>query len=134
VDEQTIESSTGSIVLYSPAPGVFASRVRGSMGMVQADAYIAFGDAVLAAHTPGIGLHDWAAMTGYASGVRMKVTSWAVRVIGRFEAIHIHTESRVVRMGVAVANMGLAGKIAVHAERTGFDAVSERLLASRVRR
>lgn len=126
MDERIVKTDSGTLTLWSPAPGVFASRAEGSMDAVHADAYVEYGDAVLAVRSPAIGMHDWQDMTGYGPGVRGTVTNWAMRVIRDFREIHIYMESSVVRMGVAVANMALGGKLRTYKTRQEFnDATAE---------
>ena len=93
-----------------------------------AEAYIEVGDAVLKRSETVVGVHDWSALTGYDSGVRARVTSWGMRVISKFEAIHVFSQSSVVRMGVVVSNMALRGRILVHEDREKFLGIREELL------
>ena len=130
LEEQSIEGHEGFLRLWCPAPGIFASRATGSINLEQANAFMEFGDKVLQQRSPGVGLHDWAEMTGYGSGVRPAVSSWSLRVVSRWSAIHVYMESRVVRMGVAVVNIALGGKVRVHKDRPAFEHAVEEVVVA----
>ena len=101
------------------------------MGLEFAEAYIEVGNAVLAGSERVIGLHDWSEMTGYDSGVRVKVTAWGMKVITRFDAIHVFSRSSVVRMGVSVANIALGGSVSVHSSAEAFAQARDHVLRTR---
>ena len=96
-----------------------------------AEAYVEVGNSVLAETKRAVGLHDWSKMTGYDAGVRMQVTAWALKVITRFDDIHVYSVSSVVRMGVSVANIALGGSITVHKCPEAFAQAREHLLQTR---
>jgi hypothetical protein len=123
-----LSNDSGRGRIWSPQPGVFASDLEGMMTHEFAEAYISVGNGVLEQSERAVGIHDWSNMTGYESGVRMKVTPWAMGVISRFDAIHVLSESSVVRMGVSVANIALGGLIKVHKDAEEFARIREHLL------
>lgn len=131
VVDRILETTQGRGRIWSPRAGVFASVLEGQMNVDFAEAYIEVGDAVLEHCKQAVGIHDWSDMTGYDSGVRSKVTAWAMRVITRFEAIHVFSQSSVVRMGVSVANIALGGRIVVHAQRDAFEQARDHLMQPR---
>lgn len=135
MEEQTLTIPTGTARYWSPAPGVFASRVTGFLNLEAGKAYMAYGDAVLSERKPGIGVHDWHGLTGYEKGTRQLVTAWAVRVLADFEEIYIYSDSRIVRMGLSVANIALRGRVIVpdsreEVERIYAEVVERRSAAS----
>ncbi len=60
-------------------------------------------------------------MTGYDSGVRVRLTEWSRENRSRIVAFHILTRSKLAAMGVTVANLALGGQIRAHVRREGFE-------------
>ena len=112
--EQTIEYDEGKIMLSMPQPGVFASEVIGYMRAVDAHAFTAYGDQVIKLHGKLRGFHDWTAVMGYTNECRQHTTEWSIRRVAELEQIHIALHSPMIRMAVAVANIGLKGRITIH--------------------
>lgn len=65
---------------------------------------------------------DLELLTGYDSEVRVRLTKWSRDNRPRIVAFHILTQSRLVAMGVTVANLALGGSIRAHLSREGFEA------------
>lgn len=99
--------------------------------MEAARAFTRFGEAVLEQAEGGIGMHDWYKMTGYDSGVRQYVVKWSVSVIKRWAEIHVGLKSKVVRMGVTLANVALGGKVTIHDDRQEFASFTRRTIEKR---
>ena len=112
--EQTIEYDEGKVVLSMPRPGMFASEVIGYMRAEEARAFIAYGDEILARYGKLRGFHDWTAVMGYTNECRLVTSEWTVRRLAQLEEIHIALHSALVRAAVAVANIGLRGRITMH--------------------
>ena len=64
---------------------------------------------------------DWADMSGYDSEVRATFTQWVAsnRTTVKF---HLLVASKIVSMGVSVANLALDGVLIGYTNRTAFDA------------
>lgn len=60
-------------------------------------------------------------LRGYDSGVRLRLTDWGKKHRAQIVAFHILTRSRLVAMGVTVANLALGGHIRAHTNRASFD-------------
>lgn len=127
-----LSNDSGRGRIWSPRPGVFASELQGMMTNEFAEAYISVGNGVLEQSSRAVGIHDWSNMKGYESGVRMQVTNWAMGVISRFDAIHVLSDSSVVRMGVSVANIALGGMIKVHQSPEDFARIRDHLLRNKL--
>jgi hypothetical protein len=72
-------------------------------------------------------LCDFWEMPGYESSLRLALTDWSVEHRARLEPIHVLTRSRLVSMGVAVANLALGGLIKVYTLRTNYDLALQKL-------
>ena len=61
-------------------------------------------------------------MQNYESGLRTHLTSHFAAHRSQIHSLHVFTRSRLVSMGVAVANLALGGLITTHEERASFHA------------
>ena len=66
------------------------------------------------------GFHNWFSMDNYDSVCRVELTSW-VRRHRTETGLHIGVRSRMVAMGVAVANLALGSLIHVHNEPAAME-------------
>ena len=123
LEDREIAEQTGRLVLSNPAPGVFYTLADGRLGVEAASVYTQYGDEIGTQDGRHIGLHDWWSMTGYEPGVRQHVVTWSMKVISRWDEIHVALRSHVVKMGVNLANIALGGKISVHTRRESFEEV-----------
>lgn len=64
---------------------------------------------------------DWAEMTGYDSDMRSAFTQWAASHRSKV-TFHLLVGSKLVAMGVSVANLALGGILVGYTNRTSFDA------------
>lgn len=111
---ETIEYDKGRVVMSMPRPAIFVSEVIGYMRGEDARAFAAYGDRIIARYGKLQGFHDWTAVMGYSNECRVVTTEWSLRRLGELEEIHIAVQSSLVRMAVAVANIGLRGRITIH--------------------
>lgn len=58
--------------------------------------------------------HDWLDMTGYDSRTRVRLTMWSVAHRTAYQEVHLAVRSRIVAMGVQVANVPLGGFMRAH--------------------
>ncbi len=63
--------------------------------------------------------YDFSEMPGYDSGLRVVWTQWLQAHLRSVAKIHIVVKSKMVAMGVSVANLALGGIIQTHAKRAG---------------
>ena len=66
-------------------------------------------------------LADFWSMPTYDSPLRLDLTSWLLDHRPRVAELHVLTRSRIVTMGVAVANLALGGLVTNHRTRAPFD-------------
>ena len=58
--------------------------------------------------------HDWSKVTGYDTQARITITSWSVKHRSRLVTAHMLARSKIVRMGVSVANIAVGGIAKLH--------------------
>jgi hypothetical protein len=116
-------SSRGEALISLPRPEVMVLKITGHldrpMGMHIMDA------ATKAAAETSKRLHvfcDWVEMTGYESDVRSAFTHWAASNRTKV-TFHLLVGSKLVAMGVSVANLALGGILVGYTNRASFDAV-----------
>ena len=66
--------------------------------------------------------HDWFGVTAYKSEVRTRMTPWAKATSASHRAVHIGTESRVVRMGITMVQLVAGSNIIAYSSLTALDA------------
>jgi hypothetical protein len=64
---------------------------------------------------------DMGRMVNYDSTLRTRLTSHFVRHRSQVASLHVFTRSRIVSMGVSVANLALGRLITGHADMAGFN-------------
>jgi len=64
--------------------------------------------------------NDWWDMSGYDAEARNKLTEWTLRIRHNIASDHILVRSKIVSMGVSLANVALGGLLTVYTDRTEF--------------
>lgn len=130
VDALSVVSPRGRCFFWQVAPTVYATEVTGHMTPEMSHLVRTHGEGLYRAREVVVGFHNWLAMTSYDSNCRVELTSW---VLGhRAESmLHIGVRSRLVSMGVAVAELAVGKIIQVHKTREALDAAFARVMASR---
>jgi hypothetical protein len=126
-DVQSLASNRGSISVWKVASGVYASCVRGHLDIKMARLIIQVGEPLYALG-PVAGFHDWLEMTGYDSQSRVDLTKWVLSHRQQ-SRLFIGVRSKLVAMGVSVANLALGNLIEVHTSGRMLEVALERVLA-----
>jgi hypothetical protein len=126
----TYQSSRGTLHVSRPARGVLLTRAErtltteGGLAIERLMRRIAAEDGRL------IVFNDWEAMLDYDSECRTRLTRATLELKGSVEGLHILFASRVVAMGVQVANLAVK-IITVHTARPTFEAAVREALHRR---
>ena len=125
-----LTAPSGSVDCTEPAPGVLVVVARGHLAASLIPRVLAWRDqAVLRVGAVDI-FDDGAELESYDSEARVLLTGWGKKNRDHVREHHILLRSRIVAMGVSVANLALGGHIQAHTSRPAYDAA----LASAVRR
>ncbi|MEM1417740.1 MAG: hypothetical protein AAGH15_22770 [Myxococcota bacterium] len=118
--EEKYEDEAGNtLVARERAPGVLHFVATGKLTTPMAERIAAFSDART---TPGLAsFHDWWRIGAYDSKARYLLTRWAVENLADLQAAHILTRSRLVKMGVSVANISVGGIGRLHEGSESFE-------------
>jgi hypothetical protein len=74
--------------------------------------------------------YDLWELAGYDSALRVELTNWHLRDRENLRSLHTVTRSKIVKMGVTVANVAL-GVIVQHDDRRSFEDALEYLVSTR---
>jgi hypothetical protein len=116
------ESRHATLRVWNPAPAVFVVNIQGHGDRTLADLILEqFEPAFEQGLRPSI-FFDLEQMPSYHSSLRIKLTSRFSRSLRQIEEIHILNVSKLVAMGVAVANLMLGGVVTISSDPVLFDA------------
>ncbi len=119
---ETWKGQAWDLVMTSPVPGVFLTRVSGHTDLDCALHLMRAFDRIGAITMGSLDVfHDWEAVTGYDSIVRQELVRWSEENEKSGE-VHVLVKSRLVAMGVSVANAALGGKLVIYSDRAKFEA------------
>lgn len=117
------------MVYWVPRPHILITEVRGFMSRDMALRIIAFTEPLYGRVDKLHSFHNWFAMDNYDSSCRIELTTWTLRHLAD-AVVHIGTGSKMVAMGVSVANLALGNLITVHSD---IDALEAALAATPAR-
>jgi hypothetical protein len=116
-----VATPRGSLAYWELTPRVYLTEVRGFMTRDMARLIIDRAGLMFARQPRVHGFHNWLQMNNYESACRVDLTAWVLRHRAQ-SVLHIGVASRMVAMGVAVANLALGDLIHVHADAESLDA------------
>jgi len=111
----------GTLVLRRPAPHVVLLIANGHGDKEMAVPILALRDVIVREAGKIAVFDDFEKATSYDSELRVKLTEWSRRNSEAMTAHHILTTSKIVAMGVAVANLALGATIKAHTKRPAFE-------------
>jgi len=125
-DVRSHDTDRGSIWVWRLSPSVYVSSVRGHMDRGMAQLIIDVAEP-LYKNGPVSGFHDWFGMIGYDTSSRVDLTSWVMR---HREAtrLFIGLRSKLVAMGVSVANLALGDVIKTCSSTSSLENALEQAL------
>ena len=123
-------TETGTLRAWMLAPNLYVTQGEGHMTDIHCEFIEAYGEACLRRH-PGkyYVFHDWRELTGYDTRTRIRLTAWAVAHRHAYEEVHLAVRSRIIAMGVQVANVALGGFMRTHAGIATLEVELARALA-----
>lgn len=129
-DIELLETEQGTAELWTLGPTVYCTRVRGRMTMEHGDVFLRYGERrVREASGPLRVFHDWFEMTAYDTDARKALTDWSVAHRRDYVEVHIGLASKIVAMGINVANIPLGGLIRAHSSPATFERAFNQCLA-----
>lgn len=117
-----VETSKCKQELWLPRPHVIYVRQRGHLDEDVARAMARVCERAIAGGRRLSGFVDALDVGGYTPEHRRVMTAWIQQALPHIDGMHVLTRSKLVAMGISVANLALGGSIRAHATRATFDA------------
>jgi hypothetical protein len=111
----------GALEIWLAAPGVVVQRVRGHAGLKIAQAISDFNDRLILSGVHPLIFDDWMELSGYSTEARVLLTAWAIKRRSGIRGIHVLVKSKLVAMGLAIANTATGGLAKTYASRLDFE-------------
>jgi hypothetical protein len=121
-DLRTLTTSRGSIEVWQPAAGVVCSRCRGHAPVGFSETLTHRLDALIKLGMHPVVFDDWEELASYDPLTRVHVTAWTAANADKLSGIHVLLKSKLVAMGVTVANVTLRGSVKAYTSRAEFEA------------
>lgn len=120
-----LKTDEGEYLLFLPAPSVGVAVVRG-IGTEELARAMMDQTRILFRTQKSLAIFvDVSEMKSYQTAARTTLTAFMKESLSRFHTIQIYVRSKIVSMGVAVANVALDSRIEAHASRARFDAAMQ---------
>lgn len=120
----SLKTEKGVFYLYLPAKHVIVSQFHGRIDREAAEALRSFGDKQFEQGHQVHFFHDWEAVQGYDSEARTMLTHWATERRKHVREVVVLTQSKLVAMGVATANLAtsvMGVTMRSHLDRRAFE-------------
>jgi hypothetical protein len=109
--------------VWQPARNAVAHKVTGHLHIEGARVILASIERIIRWGNSYVAFNDWYEMDGYDSQSRLVMTDWVVSSRSKFSAIHILLHSKLVSMGVSVANLAVGGLLSTYTSPRSFNEV-----------
>lgn len=108
--------------MYAFNRAAYATEFTGRLQDAHVDLFLAYSeDRIRVASGKLTVFHDWLEMTGYDPSCRRRITQWTVSNLSHFSEVHVALRSKLVAMGVQVANIALGGLVKTHRSRASLE-------------
>ena len=105
----------GALRAWVLAPNVFVTQGEGHMTDEHCKFIEAYGEERIRRYSGKLFVfHDWRELTGYDSMTRVRLTAWSVAHRQSYQEVHLAVRSRIIAMGVQVANVAVGGIMRAH--------------------
>lgn len=119
--------------LYVPMATIVVSRVAGRGSEEVAETMIEEFDRLFADDSALSIFTDMSEMSDYSSKARALLTNWTKKNMPRTRTVHVLVKSKLVAMGVSVANLALRSGMKIHSSAASFeDAVRDEMVRLRI--
>jgi len=126
---EELRTEGGYLAAWEVVPRIFVTVAEGHMQEAHAEIVVRVGDKIAELGRPMAGFNEWSAMTSYDSVTRKLLTDWVSEHRHQLVASHVSVDSRLVQMGVTVANLALDGLLRSHATRAELVLAFEKFVA-----
>lgn len=118
----TYSAETGAGDVWFLSDHLALTRLSGNLDAAMASWCLARYDEWMADRRGAlVAFQDWALMTGYEMKARLLYAAWVLQNRGRFEALHLHVQSKVIELGATMTNLAIGRTLVMHTTRATFD-------------
>ncbi len=122
----------GALRAWVLAPDVYATQGSGHMRDDHFEFIRAYGEERIKRCGGKLYVfHDWMEMSGFDSSSRVKLTTWSVAHRSFFQEAHLAVRSRIIVLGVQVANLAVGGFMRAHSGTASLEIELDRVLQRR---
>lgn len=118
-------AARGSLGIWAPSPGVLLVQLNGYGEVGYAAHIIDAIDRAVESRSRIKMFYDMEGMSNYDSALRTKLTARFLQCRKETDELVVLAKSRLVSMGVTVANLALGGLIKIHQDRASFTSAFE---------
>jgi hypothetical protein len=116
-DLREVNTQEGRFRMWTLSRHVYASELVGHMMDAHVDLLLEYGEERVRRREGKLSVfHEWTKMTGYTPSCRARITSWTLDNREAYSEVHVAFRSKLVAMGVQVANLALGGMIRSYSE------------------
>ena len=119
---ERVSSGRSEARFYRVGRSTLVTRVTGCAELALVEVLIRRSESLIKAVGTIEVFHDWFGVTAYKSEIRARMTPWARATSGNHRAIHIGTDSRIVRMGVTMVQLVAGSNIIAYSSLPALDA------------
>lgn len=125
-NEQTCRNERGELVVGSACEGVILVRMTGMFDAQHCQTLLAFLQSIDAVSAESFTtFHDLEAMVNYDAAARVELTRWTLARRRKQLALHFLLRSKIVALGLEIANAALGGSLTTHRDRASFERAYE---------
>jgi hypothetical protein len=128
-DYREARTERGVARVWVLTPSVYVTETSGHMEEPHADLFERYGSERIARASGKLTVfHDWIDMKSYESICRIRLTRWSLARLDSYAEVHLGVASKLVAMGVQVANLALGGLLTAHSQRARIEYELRRVL------
>ena len=133
VDPKQVRTQKGQLRIYAFDKAVYATEFSGHLEDRHVDLFLSYSEERIRLASGKLTVfHDWLEMTGYDSSCRKRITDWTVKHLSAYAVVHVALRSKLVAMGVQVANIALGGLVKTHQTRISLEAAIVAAVATEI--
>jgi len=119
--DHSVFRDSGGELFARQQQGMVEFRAVGHLSRGMAERMSEFSASFLGGTSPRFWFADWTALASYDLDARLGLTAWFDRHHARFAEFHILSASRLINIGISVAQERLGDGLTAHTERAVFE-------------
>ena len=132
--DRTCRNHNGELTVSCPCEGLVLIRMVGTFDGEHCKVLLDFLQSIDGPERTFTTFHDLEGMINYDADVRVALTRWTLSRPKKPAALHFLVRSKIVSLGLEIANAALGGWLVSHRDRASFELAYEEALAAARRR